>query len=99
MAGSGNNQPMLTRLAIIFSGKVQGVGFRATTRDVMRGFAVTGWVRNQPDGSVRAEVQGEATAIEAALAKLRERTGGYIRGEQAYTLGLEADEEGFEIHR
>ncbi|MFA6046957.1 MAG: acylphosphatase [Phycisphaerales bacterium] len=90
---------MSERRAIIFSGKVQGVGFRATTRSVMRGFAVSGWVRNEPDGTVRAEVQGEAGEIDAALARLRERMGGYIRGEQAYPMGVEAGEEGFEIRR
>jgi acylphosphatase len=37
---------------------VQGVFFRATTRDEARSRGLTGWVRNAPDGRVEAEVQG-----------------------------------------
>lgn len=90
---------MVERRVIIFSGKVQGVGFRAATRAVMRGYPVTGWVRNEADGGVRAEVQGEPAAIDAALATLRERMGGYIRTEQAYLSSVEERSEGFEIRR
>lgn len=90
---------MKERRVIIFSGTVQGVGFRATTRGIMRGFAVTGWVRNEPDGTVRLEVQGDAAEIEAGLAALRNVMGGHIQSEVAGSLPAEVDEIGFEISR
>ena len=61
----------MERRGITFKGRVQGVGFRATAADSARRFDVTGWVRNQVDGSVRVEVQGEHSAVDAFLADLR----------------------------
>lgn len=53
------------------TGRVQGVGFRAWTRDeaVARGLA--GWVRNEPDGAVTAVIAGPETAVEAMLAAVQ----------------------------
>lgn len=62
-----------TRVSCNFQGRVQGVGFRMTACMTARPFAVTGWVRNEPDGSVRLEVQGEEAEVEAFLAALHER--------------------------
>ena len=45
-----------------FSGQVQGVGFRATTREIAARFRITGTVRNLPDG--RVELVAEGTEIE-----------------------------------
>lgn len=42
-----------------FEGRVQGVGFRYTAKDLAKGFEVCGWVRNLPDGSVEMQVMGE----------------------------------------
>lgn len=44
---------------VIFEGRVQGVGFRYTCKDLARGFDVCGWVKNLPDGSVEMQVMGE----------------------------------------
>lgn len=85
------------RTARIFTGHVQGVGFRASTRTVAREFEVTGWVRNEPDGSVRVEAQGEDAEVERFLMALRERLGGYIRGEVERDAGEVPGERGFEI--
>ncbi len=49
------------------TGRVQGVFFRASTRDAARAAGVTGWVRNRPDGSVEAEVQGTPAAVEQVV--------------------------------
>lgn len=56
---------------VIFTGHVQGVFFRATTRDLARRFDVTGWVRNEADGSVRCVVEGQASEVERFLAAVR----------------------------
>ena len=52
---------MSTQHAIHFraTGRVQGVGFRAFTRATALQLEMTGWVRNEPDGSVTGEACGE----------------------------------------
>ena len=44
-------------------GKVQGVFFRATTKTTAEDLKLTGWVRNEPDGSVRIHAEGEENLI------------------------------------
>lgn len=46
------------RVTIRISGKVQGVWFRASTKQKAQELNLTGWVRNEPDGSVAAEAEG-----------------------------------------
>ncbi|MGZ3653010.1 MAG: acylphosphatase [Bdellovibrionota bacterium] len=48
-------------------GQVQGVNFRESMKQEAHRCGVTGWVRNRPDGSVEAFVQGEPAAIEDIL--------------------------------
>ena len=72
---------MMAKL-IHFSGRVQGVGFRATAAHVARSFDVTGWVKNLPDGRVALWAEGEAEEVEAFLAELRRQMSGYIDAEQ-----------------
>jgi acylphosphatase len=52
-------------------GRVQGVWFREAMRLEAERLGVTGWVRNRPDGTVEAIVQGEARAVEAMIAWAR----------------------------
>ena len=66
------------RRVILFSGTVQGVGFRYTACRSAAGFDVTGAVRNLRDGRVECVVEGEADEIDAFLADLRERMSDYI---------------------
>ena len=44
---------------VVFEGRVQGVGFRYTCKDIARGFEVCGLVRNLPDGTVELQVMGD----------------------------------------
>ncbi len=83
----------------MFVGRVQGVGFRATAADVATGYAVTGWVRNEIDDTVRLEVQGEPAAIERMLEELRDRMKRHIVREFESPMSTEPDEEGFRIRR
>lgn len=48
-------------------GKVQGVWFRASTRDQAHSLGLNGFVRNEDDGSVYAEFEGPAAAVDAML--------------------------------
>ena len=52
-------------------GKVQGVFFRKRTQEKARELAITGWVRNEPDGSVRGEIEGTPEAIDQMEAWLK----------------------------
>lgn len=57
----------LRRVHLWVSGRVQGVFFRATTREQAEARGLTGWVRNAPDGRVEAEVQGAPDAVEQLI--------------------------------
>lgn len=53
------------------TGRVQGVFFRAWTKQQAEALAVRGWVRNRPDGHVEAHVEGEEEAVERMVEMLR----------------------------
>jgi acylphosphatase len=52
------------RARVLVLGRVQGVGFRAATRDKARTAGVEGWVRNLPDGRVEAVFEGSRSAVQ-----------------------------------
>jgi acylphosphatase len=54
-------------LQVFYEGNVQGVGFRWSMRDAAKGFDVTGWVRNLPDGRVEVQVTGQENEVRAFL--------------------------------
>ena len=88
-----------SRLRLTFFGRVQGVGFRATARDIARGFDVTGWVRNEPDGSVSMEIQGQPSEIAACLDRLRARMKHHITRDSELPLTPRTGEAEFTIER
>ncbi len=51
------------RKHIVFHGQVQGVGFRYTAKHLAGSLGLTGWVRNEMDGTVAMEVQGREPMI------------------------------------
>ena len=53
------------------SGRVQGVSFRWYTEEQARRLGVTGWVRNEPDGSVLVHAEGDDEAVDALVAWCR----------------------------
>lgn len=89
----------MVRRVVVFTGRVQGVGFRATAASCAGRHPVTGWVRNEADGTVRMEVQGEASDVQAALDDLRHAMRGNIRSEHAHDAPADPDEHGFSIAR
>jgi acylphosphatase len=52
---------------LLITGLVQGVGYRASFERQAVGLGLRGWVRNRRDGAVEAEVDGDATAVEAII--------------------------------
>jgi len=62
----------MTTKRVIYDGRVQGVGFRYTTKDLARGYDVLGTVRNLPDGTVEMIVSGKKQEVAEFLRDLRE---------------------------
>src|SRR5262249_23922131 len=62
-----NRRQSMISLQVFYEGHVQGVGFRWSVRDVAKGFDVTGWVRNLPDGRVELNVTGGENEVRAFL--------------------------------
>ena len=60
------------RAHVWITGRVQGVFFRAYTRDAAQLIGVAGWVRNLPDGRVEAVFEGEADKVEKMMEWCRE---------------------------
>lgn len=58
---------MRTRVRVVFSGRVQGVFFRANTKRFADQRGVFGWVRNTEDGDVEALLEGEEDAVGAVI--------------------------------
>jgi len=58
----------MERIEITVHGRVQGVAFRWYTTRQAQALGLTGWVRNQPDGSVRMMAEGDRAALETFLA-------------------------------
>lgn len=68
----------MVRAEIIFHGRVQGVGFRATARHIASSFSVSGWVRNEPDRTVRLVAEGDTREVGAFIEAIRVRMGDRI---------------------
>ena len=87
-------------MSILYSGSVQGVGFRYTTKSVAAGFEVIGTVRNLPDGRVELVAEGACTELEAFRDAIRGAgLAGLIRDETVTWSGAQNDMHGFEIIR
>jgi acylphosphatase len=63
----------MTQIArhLSISGRVQGVFYRAWSREQADQLGVSGWIRNRPDGHVEAHLEGEQAAVEEMIQRLR----------------------------
>ena len=93
------DQTDLRRIAAGFSGRVQGVGFRATVRELAEKLPVTGWVSNEPDGRVKLEAQGPGAALDTLLDRIRDARCSQITLMDVSHIPLTPDESGFRIIR
>ncbi|EOT28691.1 hypothetical protein C805_00212 [Eubacterium sp. 14-2] len=67
----------IIREHLIFTGRVQGVGFRFKAQHLARHYGVTGWIRNNYDGSVEAQMQGREEELDKIIQSLQQDS--YIR--------------------
>ncbi len=85
------------RWDITFRGDVQGVGFRYTTVRIAETYRVTGWVRNERDGSVRCIVEGALEELERFITAVEGAMGGCIREKSIARSAGTGEFRGFEI--
>ncbi len=85
------------RYDITFTGRVQGVNFRWTTCRVARRCSVAGWVRNEPDGSVRCVAEGEPQVLDAFVKAVEIAMAGYIEQTNITTTAATCDLRGFTV--
>jgi acylphosphatase len=57
---------------VFYDGRVQGVGFRFSVREIATGYDVSGWIKNLADGRVQLEVQGAPEELEAFLGAIQQ---------------------------
>jgi acylphosphatase len=86
---------------VIFEGRVQGVGFRYTVKDLARGFEVCGWVKNLPEGSVELQVMGEEEEVESFIKEIAEESNvaHHIKNLSARKMDLLENCRGFRIEK
>jgi acylphosphatase len=85
------------RHTVYYSGHVQGVGFRYTSRSIARGYEVTGFVRNLADGRVELVVEGQPHEVHAFRREVRDRFFNQIRDERCEVGAPSGEFAGFEI--
>ena len=86
------------RLSIYYSGRVQGVGFRFTVKQLACGFEVLGTVRNLADGRVELQAEGEKAELETFRKAIQDsELGAFIRQEEASASEAKNEFRGFEI--
>jgi acylphosphatase len=86
---------------VIFEGRVQGVGFRYTVKDLARGFDIRGWVKNLPEGSVELQVMGESEEVNDFIQEilLESPVAHHIRHHHVNVIPLMEGCVGFKIER
>lgn len=86
------------RLRVVYSGNVQGVGFRYTVKSLAPGYEVAGIIRNLSDGGVELVVEGAEDELKAFQQAVRDSgLGGLVRHEEAHWSEARGGFRGFEI--
>lgn len=88
------------RMQVLYSGNVQGVGFRYTVKTVANGFEAVGIVRNLPDGRVELVAEGARSELDAFRAAIRDSgLEAFINDELVTWAEAKNEFRGFEIVR
>ncbi len=85
------------RVKAEFYGRVQGVGFRYSATHLAEMLGLTGWVRNEYDGSVSVEIQGDRYSVEEWFSRIGQRRFIEIDRVERQELELIPDEHGFGV--
>ncbi len=85
----------MIRRRIVFTGQVQGVGFRWRAEQAARLYGCTGWCRNDWDGSVTREIQGEEESIDRVIQSVEAGRYVWIHRMDVATLETDPDEREF----
>ena len=89
----------MKRFEIYFSGSVQGVGFRFTSKQVSRRFDVVGTVQNLTDGRVKMICEGDPAQIRAFIEQVAQSTHGRVADTEILDKPITGEFTGFEIVR
>jgi len=87
----------IKRKRIIFSGRVQGVGFRYRAAYAAESLGLTGWVKNEWDETVSMEVQGEEELIDKLVDRMYKERYIRIEGISVMNMSLVEGEKRFSI--
>ena len=87
----------MQRRLIRFKGLVQGVGFRMTAKSVAHELGIEGWVKNELDGSVVMEAQGEAALLDECVRRIQRQTFGRVDSCDESPMLPDQNLTGFEI--
>ncbi len=88
----------MKRIHAKVKGRVQGVFYRASTKDKAKSLGLTGWVMNMPDGSVELEAQGSDKKIEELISWLYEGPPySVVTNVETREIPLKEDETDFKI--
>jgi len=90
-------QNKVVRMRLVFTGEVQGVGFRWRARQAADAYGITGWVQNDDDGSVLMEAQGTQDMIRRMIASIQQGSWVNIRHIRSKFIPLEEHEYYFRV--
>jgi acylphosphatase len=90
---------MKIRCEVYYHGRVQGVGFRFNAQWIAREFAVTGFIRNLPDGRVELVAEGEEKVVDRFLARIADSMTGNITHTDVTRREATGEFSSFEIAR
>lgn len=85
----------ILRRRIVFSGKVQRVGFRLEVYELAKRLDLSGWVRNRKDKSVEAQIQGESDKIDFLINFMKSLKRATVTGVEINDLDIDRDEVDF----
>jgi acylphosphatase len=89
---------MRKRATVFYTGRVQGVGFRYTTREIACGYELTGYIRNLHDGRVELVAEGADEEVTAFLEAVQtSQLGSHIRHTDVNWKDATGEFRGFEI--
>lgn len=87
----------MNRRTCLFSGHVQGVGFRYTAQNLAMRYNVTGYVRNLPDGRVEMVIEGPDDQMDQLLQDIRQQMEDFIRKVDVQTAPATGEFDRFSI--